>query len=317
MLGESDSRVSSWFSQMADALRAGHSPSEAASLARGISSKTTSILVQRFEAGDGWEHVLEGECRFLSDSELSILVAASRSGGLPESMEMLAKAREFRMRSRRLMVLGLLYPLALLHFAIAIVPAQRLMDGAYANYVVSVLMILFPLWIFLFLGIIASKLFPAALGAALRFLPLLRGYAKLNSIALFANVLSASLRSGARIDEAWDLASRAAQSPQFTKLGGSVCRAILNGEEVGPLLSRSSWLPDDVLSGYRTAERSGNLEDFLMKLSLRYADKAMTRLKVAIGGYTGLFLLVAMGFAAWRIVSFYAGYFQRIQDLAS
>ena len=317
MARESDKTVSNWLSQTADALRAGHSPSEAVNLARSINRKTTAILSRRFEAGDAWEDTLEEECGFLSESEVAVLIAASKSGVMPEAMEALAKARSFRMRSRRLMILGSLYPIALAHLAVAIIPSQRLMDGEYATYVMSVFMILIPFWAVMVMLFAGAKLFPDVANGLLRFLPLLSGYAKTKNLSVFSSVLSTSLRSGLRIDDAWALATRSAQSRRFSKLGKEVHRVIMNGQEVSPVLSKTTWLPDDFVSGYRTAESSGNLEEFLKRLSDRYGDSAMTRLKVAIGAYTAFLLLVAMGFAAWRIISFYIGYFQRIEDLTS
>ena len=317
MARESDKTVSIWLGQVADALRAGHSPSEAVFLAIGIGKTTTEIISRRFEAGDAWEEVLEEECNFLSESEVAVLIAASKSGVMPESMEALAKARSFRMRSRRLMILGSLYPFALAHLAVAIVPLPRLMDGEYVTYVMNVFMILVPFWAALIMFFAGAKLFPDAVNGLLRFLPLLSGYAKTKNLSIFSNVLSTSLRSGLRIDDAWTLATRSVQSKRFSKLGEEVYGVIMKGREVSPALSKSTWLPDDFVSGYRTAERSGNLEEFLKRLSDRYGDSAMTRLKAAIGAYTAFLLLVAMGFAAWRIISFYFDYFQRIEDLTS
>jgi len=317
MARESDKSVSNWLSQMADALRAGHSPSEAAELARGINRRTTAAICSRFETGDSWEDILYDECRFLDGSEFAVLIAAAKSGGLPESMEILAKAREFRMRSRRLMILASLYPLALIHLAILIVPASHLMDSEYRLYALSTMMILVPLWLVLTLFIIALRCFPAAINSMFHFMPLLSGYAKAKSLSIFSSVLSASLRSGILIDEAWQLAAQSANSSRYAKLGEEVHGTIMKGQEVGPVLNQVKWLPGDFVSGYRTAERSGNLDEALQRLSARYGESAMTRLKVAIGGYTAFILLIAMGFAAWKIISFYAGYFQRIEDLAS
>ena len=317
MAGESDRTVSNWLNQVADALRAGYAPIEAVTLANSIRKNATALIARRFEAGDSWEEVLVEECGFLSESEVAVLIAASKSGVMPEAMEELANARAFRMRSRRLMALGSLYPLALAHLAVAIIPSQLLMDGEYLSYAMSVIVILVPFWTLMGLLYAGAKLFPETINGLFRFLPLLSGYAKAKDLAAVASVLSTSLSSGFRIDDAWGLAVRSAQSRRFSELGAKVHRVIMKGQEVGPILSKTKWLPEDFVSGYRTAERSGNLVEILKRLSNRYSDSAMTRLKLAIGVYTAFLLLVAMGFAAWKIISFYFDYFQRIEGLTS
>lgn len=145
----SDKRVSSWFFELSESLSAGFSPAESVGMADGIPKKIGISLSQRFEEGSSWTAALDAQCPFLQSGERSIIAAAELSGNLPvvfkELGEVTKEAASFQNRIK----LAFLYPIVILHFAVLLFPLEYLIDGKIEAYLVSVGMILVPLWVLL------------------------------------------------------------------------------------------------------------------------------------------------------------------------
>ena len=263
----SDKKVATWLSQMGETMASGISPAEAAGLVGGLPERTQSALVEHFESGLSWGKAVESVLLFLTDTERSVLVAAEASGTLPTSIERLSEQRKQRAAFKVKMVLAMLYPFFIIHFAILIVPIQHIIDGDYGAYAKVLGMIYLPLWSFGGLMIIWSRIFPTQSRSLLRRVPLFGKYSLHRDMASLSETLAACGLAGLNLEYSWAMAASSVGSQRFLKLGESVLILIAQGKPVSDAFSEYRWLPQYFVQQHKVGERTGQLVDNLETVS--------------------------------------------------
>lgn len=313
----SDNKAAAWLGQMADSLASGIVPAEAVGLVGGLPQDLNETLIKHFEKGRSWQDAVDTLLGFLSQTERALLVAAEASGTLSQGLERLAQRRRERVAFKRKLFFSMLYPAFIVHFAILIVPIQRITDGDILGYFTVALSIYLPLWALFLAGVAMFRAFPKAGRTAMRIIPLLGKYSMKRDMSDLSQTLAGCGLAGVKLEYSWALAIDAIGSKRFTLFGESVLAQIGQGRPASTAFSSFPWLPSNFVQQYKVGERTGQLVPNLEAVAATFAKDAKTALTMATVFYAAMALMLAFGLAAFQIFSFYSGYFNQINEIAS
>lgn len=311
----SDKSVSSWFFELSESLTAGFSPSESVGLADGIPKKFGASLSQRFESGSSWTAAFDEVCPFLQSGERSIITAAEISGNLPAVFKELGEVRKEAASFQTRIKLASLYPIGILHFAALLFPLEYVVNGEIEAYLVSVGMILVPLWVLLGVLNIAFKVSPRFMKLVQSVLPIVRSYSINRDLTRFCRTFAACVRSGVSVETCWQWALDAADSSRLEKEGQLAIRAVKAGRPASEGFAEKGGFPKELKQQYRIGERTGSLDVNIERVAEMYSGIAKKRLFLATLVYPQILFLVIAVFVAIKVISFYKGYFDGVLDI--
>jgi type IV pilus assembly protein PilC len=251
--------------------------------------------------------------------DIALIHAGEQSGRMDAVFKLLGDYYADRARLLRQTITDLLYPAFVFHMAIFLFP---LIDFFRSSNVHSFLLktfgVLIPLYIAVGCMIYAAQ---GRRGAAWRsFLervlgpvPVLGGARRSLALARLAAALEALLNAGVNVIEAWELAAAASGSPALDRVVRKWKPHVVAGQTPAEAVEASSYFPELFCNFYRSGEVSGQLDDSLRRLHTYYWEEGTHKLHllgqwVPRAIYLGVALLVA-----YRVVSFYADYFQQVQ----
>ena len=275
-------------------------------------------VAQQLHAGSTLaEAIVAGD--WMTDFEQALLDAGERSGRLEQCFKLLADYHDDRAGLGRRLLSGLAYPVLVLHFAIFILPfAQFFTTGDWQTYLAKTFGVLLPLYALVALGLFAAQgrrggAWRAFLEQMLRFAPVLGSGRRDLALARLAAALEALISAGVTVVEAWQLAARASGSPA---LGQTVARwkqPLAAGQTPAELVTESGSFPDLFANQYATGEKSGKLDDSLRRLHRYYQEEGSRKLEAVAQWTPRFFYLIVAGLIAWKVISFWMGYFEQIQ----
>jgi len=134
------------------------------------------------------------------------------------------------------------------------------------------------------------------------------------ALARLSSALEALLSSGVTILEAWPLAGAASGSPALRRTILSWQPRLAAGITPADALDSSAEFPDLFSQMYRTGEISGTLDDTLRRLHAIYLDEGTRKLKAICDWLPKIAYLFVAGMIAYRVISFYSGYFKQVGD---
>jgi type II secretory pathway component PulF len=109
------------------------------------------------------------------------------------------------------------------------------------------------------------------------------------------------------------LAARACRSERLNELFTTAANdAEARGAPVGPLIERRNVLPPDVVTEWRTGERTGQLEAAFRRIGTRYGETSRQRLKTLAEWTPRLVYLVVMAVMAWQVLRLAGSYFDSL-----
>ncbi len=277
-------------------------------------------VIHEISAGCTFTESVQHSGNWISAFDLSLLDAGERSGRLDACFRVLADYYTARARTARQVIGDLAYPVFLLHFAIFILPfAQFFTTGNWLRYLAQTFGVLLPLYVFVAVLIYAAQgkhgeRWRAFLERILRPVPLLGSGRRDLALARLAMALEALISAGVSIIEAWQLAATVSGSPELRRTVHAWLPAVRAGQTPAETLRSSGRFPDLFANQYATGEVSGKLDSVLIRLHQYYQEEGTRKLH-AVAQWTPrlLYLIVAL-IIAWRVVGFYRGYFQQVQD---
>jgi type II secretory pathway component PulF len=136
------------------------------------------------------------------------------------------------------------------------------------------------------------------------------------ALGRLAAALEALLNAGVGVLEAWELAGRASGSPALARTVISWRSRLLAGSTPAELVRESGRFPELFANQYATGEVSGKLDDSLRRLHRYYDDEGTHKLQTLAQWAPRVFYLIVALLIAYRIVKFYAGYFEGISKAA-
>jgi type IV pilus assembly protein PilC len=253
--------------------------------------------------------------------DVALLEAGEKSGRLSETFRLLARYYEERASLLRDVLSQLAYPIFLLHFAVFLAPFPALfLTGDVAAYVSQVGMVLGPLYLITFLLLYATQSrhgesWRSIIESLARPVPVLGTAREALSLARLTSALEALINAGVNIIEAWELAAGASGSPALRRAVQRWHGRLLNGESPGDLVRVTKQFPELFANLYYTGEISGRLDDTLGRLHRMYQDIATRKLRALAQWLPKIVYLVIALSIAYRIISFYLGYFGQLNQV--
>lgn len=276
-----------------------------------------SRLISELRHGSSFSAGLRQIDGWLPTFDVALLEAGEKSGRLPQCFKLLAQYYRERNQLARQVISDLAYPVALFHFAILIGPFPELfLTGNVIAYLVKTLGFLVPVYIVVGVILYASQGrhgegWRALMEGLTRWVPFL-GPARRNlALARLAAALEALINAGVPILSAWELAAAASGSPALRATVFGWRERMLDGTTPGEAL-RTAGFPELFSNMYNTGEVSGQLDDSLLRLQRYYQDEGTRQLKTFSQWVPKIIYFGIMIMIAYRVVSFYAGYFNQI-----
>ncbi|MDP0494571.1 MAG: type II secretion system F family protein [Verrucomicrobiota bacterium JB024] len=317
----SHKQLSAWYLQLGQILEAGMGLSAALEAASGPPARDRLAMAAVLDTGHSVADMLDQAPDWLPHADRLFLKAASLTGQLPQTLLNLAERHKRIAGTQMKCLLACLYPLGVLHLGIlchailALVDSQTGFHFDTAVFLKNLLLPLGPLWaVILFVAWLAKTNSPVV-PFVMNLLPGLRGYGRGQRMADLAFGLKSFLEAGLPIGESWAGATAITGNARLRKAGQTIREAVNRGEPPSRHLAALGCFPEDFVALYTSGERSGQLDASLAMLGRRYQDKANVGLGVAMILYPMLIFLAVAVMVAAQIITFYAGYFNQINEV--
>jgi len=257
---------------------------------------------------------------WLPEFDIALIDAGERSGRLEACFRLLADYYTDRARVARQMLADLAYPVVLFHMAIFIFPfAEFFMSGNVLVYLAKTFGVLVPVY-----AVVAALIYAgqskhgehwrAFIELVLRPVPVLGTARHYLALARLAAALEALIAAGVTIIEAWELAGTACGSPGLRRAVVSWKPDLRGGQTPADCLNTCAWFPEMFANLYTTGEVSGKLDESLRQLRGYYQEEGTRKLHAVAQWLPRLVYLFIALFIAYKVVSFWSGYFKQIQD---
>lgn len=259
----------------------------------------------------------------VSDLERSIVGAGERGGRLAQAFrhlgdyyEMLAKARQDALRS-------MIHPLVLLHIGVflAVVPGGLMAGKGWGSILVSLVLALAGLYVGLFVaGLLVKMVLKAApqnasVDRLLNLVPVIGKARKSMAMARFTKVYHTGLLAGLSMSETVSNSLMASHSGMIREAGRGLLITAEAGGALGPEFARSGVFPEAFARSYQTAEEAGGLDDDLERWSRVFAGEAAYGVKAVSVAIPKVLYGIILLFVAWKVVSFYFGYYEMLDHI--
>ncbi|MGD0813083.1 MAG: type II secretion system F family protein [Verrucomicrobiota bacterium] len=275
-------------------------------------------LLEQLDQGHTVSDSVQQLGRWSPSFDLALIDAGERSGRLDACFKLLAVYYRERAQMMRQMMSDMAYPAFLLHFAIFLFPLINLVStGNFTRFVLMTAGLLLPLYGLVFLIIYAcqgrrGEEWRSKLESVLARVPILGTARQDLALARLATALDSLLNAGVPIVTAWELAATASASPALARTVHNWKEPLQNGSTFSELISASGRFPVLFTNLYHTGEVSGTTDQTLIRLHDLYQTEGLSRMKALAQWTPKLVYFGVVFFVAWKIISFYFGYFQEI-----
>ncbi len=279
-------------------------------------------LLERIETGTTLAGAFRAEPGWWPAFDYALLDAGERSGRLDATFKLLADYYGRRAALWRSFLSQLAYPALVLHVAVFLLPFPTLfLSGDLTAYLKQILGMLVPIYLPVALAVYLGQSrhgerWRGLLEALLLRVPVLGKARRALALSRLAAALEALLNAGVTIHVAWKLAAEASASPGLSRLVRSWKPRLEAGATPGELLRQSGWFPDTFANFYLTGEVSGKLDESLRQLHQIYQDQSARRFEELARWLPRAVYFLIVLWVAMRVVNFWTGYFQQVQDAA-
>src|SRR5215831_10456070 len=277
-----------------------------------------SRLLNEITHGYTFTEALRRQGQWLPEFDMALIQAGEHSGRLEACLQLLSNYYSDRAQMARQIIFDLLYPLFLLHFAVAIFALVAFFQTAHWQfYLFGPLGALVFLYGTTILTIYATQSrhgesWRAVIEYFLQPIPLLGNGRRCLALSRLAGALEALLSAGVTIIEAWELAGTASGSPALKRTVLAWRPLVDAGQTPAEVIRASGAFPELFSNQYTTGEVSGKLDETLRRLQQYYQDDGSRKLHalaqwVPRAVYLGVVIIVG-----YYIIQFWTGYFQQI-----
>jgi type II secretory pathway component PulF len=156
----------------------------------------------------------------------------------------------------------------------------------------------------------------ARIESCIRPIPILGTARRFLALARLAAALEALISAGVNIVQAWDLAATASGSPALRRIVENWKPQIEVGRTPAEIIRDDRIFPEMFANLYASGEVSGKLDETLRRLYAHYQEEGTRKLYAFAQWVPRLIYLLVAGIIAYKVVSFYLGYFQQINDMS-
>ena len=310
----SHKQLSHWYAQVGQHLEAGILISEAFRMCDGMPTKGRFAMAESLERGETFNHVMAHAPAWLPKADRQFLVAGMETGSLPRTFSNLA-VRDATIGATQLKImLGLTYPMAVLHIVAMLLPVVRMIDYEsgvdwnFTTWLQGSLTLLVPIWLIIALLLYLARSHSPLLPRLLRVLPILRRYSLAQSMADLAYSLATFIAAGVPVPSAWRLSVKIVNDARFIKACKQMEPVFATGQDPSAELKHFACFPSDFAAFYRTGAQSGKLDENLFIAGRQYQDRANHAMTLASIVYPSLVFAVVAAIIISTIFKIYSGY---------
>ncbi len=263
---------------------------------------------------------------WLPEFDIALIEAGERSGRLDASFRLLAEYYNDRARLAKQVISQLMYPVGLIHFAalvfLIVLPfAASQFNASLIFLFAKAALILSPLYLVTFFLIYATQSkhgekWRALIESLVRPIPILGTARRFLALARLAAALEALLSAGVNIIEAWDLAAASSGSPALRRAVENWKPEVVAGRTPAEVLRERREFPEMFANLYASGEVSGKLDETLKRLYAHYQEEGTRKLHAFAQWLPRLIYFIVAGIIAYKVVTFYTGYFQQVNDMS-
>lgn len=307
----SHKKLANWYTQLGQHLEVGVILAEALRFCGGMPAAGRETMAQRIESGEALEQVFKDAPRWLPQPDRLFIVAALRTGRLPQTLKNLAERHDRIGATQLKVVLGLIYPLFVFHAAAFLLPVTRMIDYEAgflwdaSSYVTQVLLFLAPVWAVLISVYLLAQRQSPLLSKILRTLPLLRRYSRMQAMADLSHALGTFIHAGVPAPAAWRLSVDLTGEPKFRRALQRLEPVFEQGLEPGSYLDDKPCFPEEFRSYYKAGVQSSHLDENMLRAGHHFQAQANQAMTFASILYPSLILF---GVAALVIVNIFQVY---------
>jgi len=255
--------------------------------------------------------------RLADPFELALFRVGERVGDLhPLFQYMIDRLERERDLARRLLI-GLIYPVLLIHVAILLVPLHTLFgaEGSVGTYLVRSLLPLGILYGLATLGFLLRRPLSGLIDSVGMHLPVVGGIKRQAELTQFFSALEPLYSAGIPIGDAVRQAAGTCGSPTARTAATRVADRVDGGMPLSEALRDEPLFPPDTRRLVESAEKGGDMGPTFKVLFKQHEDRLKNSLRIVS---IVIPILVFMGVAVyvgWLVISFWAGYISRFDDL--
>lgn len=252
----------------------------------------------------------------LVELERRLIGASSKGGRLPEALDDLAAHFEDRAAVKRSLAAGLAYPVFLMHAAVVLPSLSLIISDGFVTFLAAVLTPLAVAYATVAATVLGWRALRAGNSLAadrlLLSIPILGGVVKKRALTTSLDVLRLLYASGVPALEASEAAAAACPNGEVARWFQRIHDGLVDGLSLAQAFAAEPQMPTNVVDLVATGETSGSLDDLLGRAARQLEDEAKLarRALIVAAGVAAFFLGAAV--VAWKIFSFWSGYFEGI-----
>jgi type IV pilus assembly protein PilC len=250
---------------------------------------------------------------------VALIRSGEVSGHLPENAQVIAAHMEDTYKNINRLLVGIAYPVILLHLFILIMPAAVFFTSgpmAYCLQVCTKFLLLYGSAAVIYFAYSSVKsLVRPAYDQAKLYLPIIGKLFRNMSIYKFLRGFAALYQSGMNSIESWQVAAELTDNVFLTSRLMGVKRLIDQGRPLTQAFQESGIFPAEVVDMVNTGETSGNIDGMLVKAA-EYLDESTQRtMQVLLRLIPVLVYLAIAGMIGYSIISGYMHYWAEIDKV--
>ena len=252
----------------------------------------------------------------LTNEFLSNLIkTGEQSGKLPEILNQICFLLQRNIQFKKKIITSMVYPIFLLHFAIILMPLYIIFQNCFTAYIYYVATRLVIVYIILIILYFILKPSFKSIDSFYFKLPLIGKFLKSYTLFKFYLSFYSLYNSGLNLKESFIISYNNSNSNYFKN---NLKKSFLSITKYNPLedsIHPNIFIPIQDLSILITGEKTGKLEESLQQLLKKYEEESNYYLKIIEKVIPKIFYILVAIFIAWKIVTFYISYFNRILKL--
>lgn len=239
------------------------------------------------------------------------------SGRLGQGIASLADYLEKEYAMQQSLIVGLAYPVFLLHMAMFLLPLVNAFGCNSGGYLRGFLGIFIPVYGLVFLVYLALRMrkykgFKTGLDGFILGMPIFGNIVRQFALARFVRALQVLSASGVGIISGWQMAAESCGNDLVRSSLLSGLPLLQEGQSLSKAFIQARVFPASMLGLISSAEKSGSIVQTLNTIATYSEKENETSIAVLTRIIPVLVYLLIAGFIGFRIISFYLGYFNQI-----
>jgi len=314
--------LANWYAQLGQHLEAGALLSDSLRLCEGMPATGRLAMADSLEAGEPFHTVMATAPKWLPRADRQFMLAGMETGSLPLTLQNLSTRHADIGSQQMKLVLGLAYPIGVLHVAALLLPVARMIDyesgfdWSLSKYLIESATFLIPIWLLIGMILYLARSDSSLLPRLLRLLPILRVYSRAQATADLAYSLGTFIAAGVPVPSAWRLSVNLVNDPHYTKAADKLEATFASGRDPATELEKFSCFPPDFRAFYRTGADSGSLDRQLLTVGRQYQERANRAMTLASLVYPSLVFAAVAGLVVYTTFKVFGGYLQMLDTFS-